>query len=104
MHASIIALGASALAGFAVASNGKCHGQRLYCGHSLTSMGWTIQQIRTSLGKGTQWYPDGMTDADLTQTLFECDGRRGDDALWYRSSCAENGCHDAGSGHSDYCA
>jgi hypothetical protein len=66
-------------------------------------LGWSNHDIWAGIGKGKQWYPTELTTDRLPQTLFECDGRSGDDALWWRSACADGGCHDAGSGHSDYC-
>jgi len=59
--------------------------------------------ILAGVRKGGQWYPGGLTPEIIVNTLFECDGRRGDDALWWRSACQSYGCHDAGQGHSDYC-
>ena len=39
MHAATFILALSSLVGYGLASSGKCHGQRLYCGHSLKNMG-----------------------------------------------------------------
>ena len=64
---------------------------------------WSDGEIMQGVHKGQQWYPAELDSARIPDTLFECDGRSGDDALWWRSACAENGCHDAGAGHSDYC-
>lgn len=65
--------------------------------------GWSTDAIWAGLQKGQQDYPNWLTDKLFATTLFECDGRRGGDALWYRSACVEGGCHDAGAGRSDYC-
>jgi hypothetical protein len=93
----------SALAAL-TSANRSCHGQTLYCGHTLTNgLKWSNSDIAAALVKGEQAYPDDLANWGYDQALFECDGRSGDDALWYRSYCADAGCHDAGSGHSDYC-
>jgi len=39
MHAATFIFALSSLVGHSMASSGKCHGQRLYCGHSLKNMG-----------------------------------------------------------------
>ncbi|KAK3312880.1 hypothetical protein B0H66DRAFT_595380 [Apodospora peruviana] len=103
MHAAAVLLTVSAILGTALSKSGKCHGQRLYCGSSLNNMGWSDDAIWAGIRKGKQDYPNWLTSGLFPTTLFECDGRTGDDALWFRSTCSENGCHDAGSGHSDYC-
>ncbi|KAM7195944.1 hypothetical protein V8F20_007309 [Naviculisporaceae sp. PSN 640] len=103
MLAVSVILALSALTGQVLAKGGTCHGQRLYCGSSLKNMGWSDDDIWEGIRKGGQWYPGELTTARLPGTLFECDGRSGHDALWWRSACADMGCHDAGAGHSDYC-
>jgi hypothetical protein len=126
MHATTFFFALSSLVAYTIASAGSCHGQRLYCGQSLKNMGqfsctnveytsyentltfsrspgWSNDDIWAGLSKGEQWYPSELDANRLPQTLFECDGRSGDDALWWRSACADGGCHDAGYGHSDYC-
>ncbi|KAK4234481.1 hypothetical protein C8A03DRAFT_47197 [Achaetomium macrosporum] len=103
MHASITLFAVAAFTGAALGKSGKCHGQRLYCGRSLRNLDWSDDDIMAGVHKGAQWYPVDLGPETLLDTLFECDGRAGDDALWWRSACADNGCHDAGAGHSDYC-
>ncbi|KAB5577635.1 hypothetical protein GE09DRAFT_1183474 [Coniochaeta sp. 2T2.1] len=103
MLATTFIFAVSPLMGSVVAESGKCHGQRLYCGSSLHNMKWSDDAIWAGLSKGKQWYPNELNADRIPNTLFECDGRSGADALWWRSSCADNGCHDGGAGHSDYC-
>ncbi|ORY12220.1 hypothetical protein BCR34DRAFT_564042 [Clohesyomyces aquaticus] len=100
MHFSTVLL-ALTTSTVVLASN-SCHGQTLYCGKSLDGRGWSISDIWKGIRKGGRDYPDNLSDAMLPRTLFECDGRSGDDALWFRTVC--NTCVDAGAGHSDYCA
>jgi hypothetical protein len=73
------------------------------CLTPIIMLGWSDDDLWSGIRKGEQWYPTELTTSRLGMTLFECDGRSGDDALWWRSACADNGCHDGGSGHSDYC-
>ena len=39
MLASVLIFAAATLLGSALGGNGKCHGQRMYCGRSLKNMG-----------------------------------------------------------------
>ncbi|KAK3682235.1 hypothetical protein B0T22DRAFT_484316 [Podospora appendiculata] len=93
--ATVAILLASALPSLTAAK--KCTNGLIYCGYNLLRKGDYAEEMKAELarvGETVDW-------KHVYSSSFVC-GAGGDGWIRFVNYC-ENGCHDGGAGHSDYC-
>ncbi|KAL8998615.1 MAG: hypothetical protein Q9169_002366 [Polycauliona sp. 2 TL-2023] len=91
--ALVITAGLSAFTGLVTASN--CNNGIKYCGYNLLNKGNYYNEIVAELQKNGQ----GVDPDHVSQSLFNCGGSGW---IGYNKYCG-GGCHNGGSGKSDWC-